>query len=72
MLLFIFACQFSPQQSEPLSDKVSVEVQQFEPLPWPKEGVLLREPVNLERCLDRVPSCQCWMGTELKEECALS
>ena len=70
MLLFILACQSSsPQQPEPLSDNVVVEMPKYEPLPWPKEGVLLKEPVNLEACLDRVPSCQCWMGTELKEEC---
>lgn len=70
MLYFILACQSSSQQqTEPLSDNVVVEFTQYEPLPWPKEGVLLKQSVSLETCLDRVPSCQCWMGTEFKEEC---
>ena len=70
MLFFILACQSSSQQqTEPLSDSVVVPLTQYEPLPWPKEGVLLKESVVFETCLDIVPSCQCWMGTGYKEEC---
>lgn len=62
MLFFLFSCQSDspvvPSESEtPLK---TVMVSRFEPLPWPKEGVLSREPMSLERCLDKVPSCQCW------------
>ena len=69
MLFFILACQSSsPQQTEPLSDNVVVEMPQYEPLPC-KRRCVAQESVSLETCLDRVPSCQCWMGSALKEEC---
>ena len=71
MLFYLLACQLSSEpQSEVPSARPLIERSQFEPLPWPKEGVLIKEAVSLETCLNRVPSCQCWMGTDLKEECA--
>ena len=71
MLFFLLACQLSPQpQPQIPSEQPFVERSQFAPLPWPKEGVLLKASLSLEACLDTVPSCQCWMGKDLKEQCA--
>ena len=73
MLFLFFACQVEPlndpQEPSGLGARTSL-VSRFEPLPWPKEGALLKKPVSLDGCLDVVPSCQCWIGEDLKEACA--
>ena len=72
MLFLFFACQVElpnePQRPSNLSTRTLAP--QFEPLPWPKEGTLLKKSVSLDRCLAVVPSCQCWIGDDLKETCA--
>jgi|GEM_PF-2136762 len=69
MLLFLFSCQSEVDNS--LQDSVieSAPRTVFEPLPWPKEGVLLEKPTTLDACLNKVPSCECWFE-EKEEQCA--
>ena len=71
MLFFLFSCQIDPTviSTESETPPQTVVVSQYEPLPWPKEGVLSTESVPLEKCLDKVPSCQCWFEKN-QELCA--
>ena len=69
MFLFLLSCQFEvdvPVQN-PVVETAPRTV--FEPLPWPKEGVLQEEATTLDRCLDKVPSCECWFEEQV-ERCA--
>ena len=67
MLILFIACTASVPESlmettpSPVVSTSKVDVRmQFEPLPWPKEGRVLEMPVPLEKCLNQLPSCQCF------------
>lgn len=55
-LLFVFACEES--QVESVVDAPAVEQKYVQPR-LPKDGVVLEEPMVLEQCLTKVPSCAC-------------